>query len=131
MNHRERLIAAGLYKPLSDDSLYTRNSILQRMDAGENIKDAPIFCVFRRDKPFAHIILDPPRRCEFAELIADKLYSYEAHRLCDRLNFHDPEQPSGRSGHYLGMYGIAVREDWEQWEAESGQLSMEEWYEGA
>lgn len=125
MNHRERLIAVGLYKPLSDDSLYTWNSILQRMDAGENIEDALIFCVFRRDKPFSHIILEPPFRCECAKLIADKLYSYEAHRLCDRLNFFDPEQPSGRSGYYLGMYGIVSHDDWEQWEAESTQMTME------
>ncbi len=116
MTHRERLISNGLLVPLSDDAIYNRNGILLRVKAGEQIDYIPNWCVFRRDEQFRHIILEGKDECQSAELVADKLFSYEAHVLCDKLNFHDKEQP--RAKNWLppvGMYGICTMEEWEAW----------------
>lgn len=126
MTHRERLITSGLLVPISEDAIYQRDGILHRIEAGEEIDYAPNWCVFRRDKPFTHVILNGKNECQSAELVADKLYSYEAHALADKLNFHDEEQP--RCKPWLpptGMYGICTMTEWENWESQHAQMKLE------
>lgn len=128
MTHRERLISAGLLCPLSEYAIYQRSGILFRAKEGEKINYVPRWCVFRRDEPFHHVIAaDEEHECQSAELVADMLYSYEAHVLVDRLNYHDKEQPpmANRWLPPLGMYGICTIRDWEEWENKHAQMKLE------
>lgn len=124
MNHRERLIAVGLLTPLSVGSVYERDRAIERAKQSRGTKDLPQFCVFRRDEWTRHIILDGEKECKSAELIESKLFSYEAHVLCSRLNFHDKEQPIGGCGYYLGMYGVCSMTDWEEWWSRHAQIML-------
>ena len=80
--HRQRLIESGLLVPLSNEEIARRNGIIQqiaeRKARGDKCRgvDIPEYCVFRADKPFCHIQLSGNRRCEDAEIIADKLFGY-------------------------------------------------------
>lgn len=128
MKHRERLIAAGVFKPMDPARISERNDVLFRIQQGERVEDPPIYCVFRRDEPFRHVILSDEHECAEAELIESRLRSYEANALVNRLNYHDPEQP-GRERPYLppvGMYAICRMEDWSDWENRHNQLMLEE-----
>lgn len=128
MTHRERLISAGLLVPISEDAAYQRKGIIQRARAGEKIDYVPNWCVFRKDKPFGHVLLDGEDECQSAELVADMLYSYEAHVLVDRLNYHDKEQ-TPRTNPWLpplGMYGICTMKDWAEWENRHAQMKLED-----
>ena len=127
--HRERLIELGLYKPCDLDTECERNGILKGIAEGEKVINKPIYCVFRKDAWNKHIIYNGEFAeycCQSAELIADKLTSYEANILCGRLNSLDPEQPKGGAPCYLplGMYGYATMKDWEMWEQEHSQTSF-------
>lgn len=128
-SHRERLISLGIYKPFNLDKECERNGILKRMAEGETFSVKPEWCVFRKDDWKKHIGYDgefAEHCCQSAELIADKLTSYEAHRLCDKLNSEDPEQPKGGAPCYLplGMYGIATMKEWNKWAQEHSQMSI-------
>ncbi len=128
MTHKERLISIGLLAPLSEDAVYQRNGILLRAKEGEKIHYIPHWCVFRRDEPFHHVIaVDEDHECQSAELVADNLYSYEAHILVDKLNLHDEEQPKSVKPWLppVGMYGICTMEDWEEWENQHAQMKLE------
>lgn len=128
MTHKERLISIGLLTPISEDDVYQRNGVLLRVKEGEKIHYVPHWCVFRRDEPFHHVVAaDEDHECRSAELIADMLYSYEAHVICDKLNYHDENQPP-RAKPYLppvGMYGICTMKDWMEWEKRHAQLRLE------
>lgn len=128
MTHRERLISLGLMGQISDGEICRRNEILFRMQKGEKIKDVPVWCVYRRDEPLRQVILSGKDECRDAELIADKLYSYEAHVLVDKLNYKDPEQPPRKNPHLpqIGMYGVCTMEDWTAWEMRNSQMKLEE-----
>lgn len=124
--HKERLIAADLLEPMAGSRVSERNGILFRIAQGEEIKEKPIFCVYRRDELYNHVVASPKHICKDAELIADRLYSYEAYRLCDRLNARDEEQPrTGNGLWYLDMYAICTMEDWANWEMKTAQIPME------
>lgn len=123
--HKERLIAADLLVPMSKARISERAGILFRIAQGEEIKEKPIFCVYRRDEPYNHVIAPPEHSCKDAELIADRLYSYEAYRLCDRLNAKDEEQPRSPNGlWYMHMYAICTMGDWAEWEINTAQVSI-------
>lgn len=124
--HKERLIAAGLLEPMTGSRISERNGILFRIAQGEEIKEKPIFCVYRRDEPYNHVIAPSEHTCKDAELVVDRLYSYEAYRLCDRLNARDEGQPRTPNGlWYMHMYAICTMEDWADWEMKTAQISME------
>lgn len=127
MTHKERLISIGLLTPPSEDAVYQRNGILLRVKEGEKIHYVPHWCVFRRDEPFRHVVAaDEDHECQSAELVADNLYSYEAHVLVDKLNYRDEEQPKRKSGlPPIGMYGICTAKDWEEWENRHAQIRLE------
>ena len=124
-SHRERLIEAGLFQPLSPEAVFQREYILERIAQGEKIGEKPIWCIFRRDEWDRHVSTTYGKECRSAELIQDKLYHYEAQVKVDRLNNRDPEQP-GRQGAYLGMYGICTMPEWADWEDWHAQIGMEE-----
>ena len=58
MSARDDLIERGLLKPRNQDEEAKRNAILKRIEEGEKIKEAPIYCVFRADSPYTHVMLD-------------------------------------------------------------------------
>ena len=127
--HRERLIACGLVKPLTHEEECKRNGLLARMSDGEKISSyqQPIFCVFRSDNPYTHVISsDEKRRCRDAELIADKLTHYEASNLCTRLNWHDEKLPltHEKSLYRQALYKYCTHDDWEEWKNRSAQTSI-------
>lgn len=126
-NHRARLIEQGLYTPLPNNVLYNREDLLARIKDGYKASAPPAYCVYRADSPWSHIHPEVPTQCKEAELIEDRLTSYEAHCLCDRLNARDPEQPRRKS--YLpplGMYRVCHMDEWHEWEARHSQVKMEE-----
>lgn len=127
MTHRDRLIAAGLFTPLSASQICRRNDILFQLKQGVKVYEAPTHCVFRRDAPNRHVQLPGPLECQQAELIEQRLFSYEAHRLCDQLNRRDPEQPPRPNPALppIGMYGICSMDDWADWEQRHAQLRLE------
>ena len=128
--HRQRLIESGLLVPLSNEEIARRNGIIQqiaeRKARGDKCRgvDIPEYCVFRADKPFCHIQLSGNRRCEDAELIADKLFGYEASRICHHLGIHDTEQPprplTGLPP--FEMYKWCTRAEWDEWVAQRAQI---------
>ena len=122
-SNRERLIEAGLFRPLRENVIYYRERLLDRIAEGEKVYVPPVYCVYRADDPFSSIYPEDKKRCKEAELISDKLTSYEAHALCDRLNNRDPEQPRGKQ-HLppLGMYRICHVSEWEAWEQNQEQI---------
>lgn len=95
--HRQRLIESGLLVPLSNEEIARRNGIMvqiaDRKARGEKVRsgDIPNCCVFRSDDHRNHVLPSENRCCQDAELIADKLYSYEASRICHYLGIYDPE----------------------------------------
>ena len=97
--HRQRLIESGLFVPLSNEEIARRNGIIAQMEErkarGERVRsgDIPNCCVFKSDDHRNHIFLSGDRSCRDAELIAEKLYGYEASRICHYLGLYDPEQP--------------------------------------
>lgn len=128
--HKQRLIESGLLVPLSKEEIARRNGIIQRITErkaqGDKCKgvDIPEYCVFRADKPFCHILLSGNRSCEDAELIADKLFSYEASRICHYLGIHDAEQPprSLKGLPPFEMYRMCTRAEWDKWVAQRAQM---------
>ena len=112
--HRQRLIESGLLVPLSNEEIARRNGILQhiaeRRAQGDKCKgvDVSEYCVFRTDKHNCHILFSDDRRCEDAELIADKLFYYEASHICHHLGIYDTEQPP-RTLKGLGMLSSQVQ----------------------
>ena len=125
--HRERLIKEGLFKPLTPYDIAERNGLLQRRTQGEKIQDPPFYCVYRADHHMGNITRQDEYQCKDAELIADHLRGYEAHRLCNWLNSYDKQQPPRPNPHLppLEMYRIANMEDWEAWEAKNSQLELD------
>lgn len=124
--HRERLIEIGLYEPLPPSVLRDREKILERSRNGEKIKDKPCHCVIRVDGAFRQLWHpDEEDRCQNAELIAEKLYSWEAWNLVSRLEQKDDQQPKSRAGYFLGLYRICSISDWEEWEAQHSQIALD------
>lgn len=125
--HRQRLIEEGLYTPLTPHDIAERNGILLRWKGGEKIQDVPNNCVYRADSPWSNIQRPDEKQCKEAELIADRLYSWEAWRLCNSLNYHDKQQPPRPNPHHppLEMYRIASMDDWKEWEDRHAQIEME------
>ena len=127
--HRQRLIESGLLVPLSNEEIARRNGILQRIAVrrarGDKCKgaDIPEYCVFRADKHNCHIFLSGNRRCEDAELIADKLFSYEASRICHHLGIYDTDQPPRplKGLPPFEMYRKCTRLEWDEWVAQRAQ----------
>ena len=127
--HRQRLIESGLLVPLSNEEIARRNGILQhiaeRRAQGDKCKgvDIPEYCVFRADKHNCHIFLSGNRRCEDAELIADKLFSYEASCICHHLGIYDTEQPPRplKGLPPFEMYRKCTRSEWDEWVAQRAQ----------
>lgn len=127
--HRQRLIESGLLVPLSKEEIARRNGILQhiaeRRAQGDKCKgvDIPEYCVFRADKHNCHIFLSGNRCCEDAELIADKLFSYEASRICHHLGIYDTEQPPRplKGLPPFEMYRKCTRSEWDEWVAQRAQ----------
>lgn len=128
--HRERLIESGLFFPLSNEEIARRNGIMQhvteRRTQGDKCKgiDIPEYCVFRADKPLCHIQLSGNKCCEDAELIADKLFSYEASRICHYFGIHDTEQPPRplKGLPPFEMYRMCTRAEWDEWVAQRAQI---------
>jgi len=127
--HRQRLIESGLLHPLSNEEIARRNGILQRIAErraqGDKCKgvDIPEYCVFRTDKHNCHIQLSSDRCCKDAELVADKLFYYEASRICHHLGIYDTEQPPRplKGLPPLEMYRICSRAEWDEWVAHRAQ----------
>lgn len=121
--HRQRLIESGLLVPLSKEEIARRNGIMvqiaERKARGEKVRsgDIPNCCVFRSDDHRNHVLLLGNRCCQDAELIADKLYSYEASRICHHLGLNDPEQPprSLKGLSPFEMYKWCTRPEWDEW----------------
>ena len=126
--NRERLIALGLYKPLSSEEIARRNGILARMAEGEKVDSCvrPNMCVFRSDMPYTHILLSGDQCCKDAELIAEKVTYWEAQQLCNRFNWNDPKLPLTypKSLYRHHLYKICSLEDWAAWLAEKAQISF-------
>lgn len=130
--NRERLIESGLYIPLSNEEIARRNGILvqvaERKARGEKvyIGDIPDCCVFRADKPFNHVSLSGYKCCVYAELIADKLFGYEASRLCHHLGLYDTQQPPRplKGLPPFEMYKWCSRKEWDEWVAQRAQISI-------
>lgn len=130
--HRQRLIESGLLVTLSNEEVARRNGILQsiteRRAQGDKCKgvDIPEYCVFRADKPNCHIHLSGNRCCEDAELIADKLFYYEASRICHHLGIYDTEQPSRplKGLPPFEMYKLCSRAEWEEWLFRKAQITI-------
>ena len=128
--HRQRLIESGLLVPLSNEEIARRNGLLvqiaERKARGDKCRgvDVPVYCVFRADKPFCHIQLSGNRCCEDAELIADKLFGYEASRICHHLGIHDTEQPPRplKGLPPFEMYRMCTRAEWDEWVAQRAQV---------
>lgn len=128
--HRQRLIESGLLVPLSNEEIARRNGLLvqiaERKNRGDKCRgvDIPEYCVFRADKPFCHILLSGNRCCEDAELIADKLFSYEASRICHHLGIYDTEQPPRplKGLPPFEMYRKCTRAEWNEWVAWRTQI---------
>ena len=120
------MIERGLLKPRSQDEEVKRNGILKRIEEGEKIKDAPIFCVFRADEPYTHVILDGKHKCKTADLIEEKLYCYEAHVLCTRLNNHDDRLPlrHSKSPYRQALYKYCTMTDFQNWKDDMAQVSI-------
>ena len=124
--HRERLIKAGLYVPLDSHDIAERDEILQRAKKGEKVKEKPCHCVIRVDGAYKQLWHpDEEERCHDAELIAEKLYSWEAWRLVNLLERKDDQQPKAPGGWVLGLYRICSVDDWAAWEAEHSQLMLD------
>lgn len=124
--NRERLIAAGLFKPLSENEVYKRNGTLFQLSQGVAVAEKPIYCVYRRDETRRQVSGLGENECRDAELIADKLYSGEAWRLCNKLNSRDEAQPMTSNGEwYCHMYGICTMGDWTDWEMRQAQVALE------
>ena len=87
----------------------------------------PTFCVYRKDDPACCVVRKRPNQCRDAELIADKLKSYEAQLLATRLNRQDPEQPGrDRPNSPTGkMYAVCQMSDWAEWETRRNQMVLE------
>lgn len=126
--HRERLIACGLFSPLSSEEIIRRNGLLARLNNGEKMDSCvrPDMCVFRSDGPFTHVQLSGDHCCKEAELIADKLTYCEAQRLCERLNWNDPKLPPTypKSPYRQTLYKICSMKEWEVWKAQKLQMSI-------
>ena len=122
MNHFERLANINLLHPLSEEEQYKRDRILDRVAEGEQIKDIPEFVVFRSDDEYRHIILPDEMCCRTAELIMQKLYHWEAARICDHLNYKDPDLPfrNEKRGYKQRLYKYSTMSEWERW-LKSGQ----------
>ncbi len=124
--HRQRLIESGLLVPLSNEEIARRNGIIAQMEErkarGEKVRsgDVPNCCVFRSDDHRNHIFLSGDRSCRDAELIAEKLYGYEASRICHYLGLYDPEQPPRplKGLPPLEMYKWCTRPEWDEWVAQ-------------
>ena len=126
MTCRDDLISRGLIHPKSSEEEAKRNGILMRISEGEKIKDAPIYCVFKADGPYKHIQYDGEKRCKSAELIEDKLYSYESHVLCTRLNDNDDKLPLTweKSLYRQSLYKICSMSEWKEWQDDMAQVTI-------
>lgn len=118
-DHRTRLQAAGLFTPTGEGERKRRRGLLAEVCSGKKMRDKPIYVVYR-SSPYHHVtfIGDEVHGAADAERIEELLYSWEAHNLCNRLNYHDSEQPP-RSNPYLPpleCYHICDMWDWEKWE---------------
>ena len=120
--HKERLIAAGLYKPMTEYERSERDDKLRIAKYDKKIKGIPNWCVYRTDDWRNHI----EGKCKDAELIADRLYLGEAHMLVAVLGHGDPEQPPRPypDDPPLCMYHITTMEEWERWVTRREQISM-------
>ena len=124
MNNYDRLVSLGLIYPLSSDEIYRRDRILDKVAEGQKVRDAPEWVCFRSDDQFKHINLTGKDKCKSAELIMSKLYHWEAHRMCNRLNNHDPELPKNPQGYYQGMYKYATISDWLEFSHSKDQITF-------
>lgn len=127
--HRERLMEMGLYTPLSSEEIAKRNGMLQRMkEKKENASGYPCFVVYRSDDPYryASSLMNKEKRAHDAEKIAEKLYSWEASKLCFKLGSNDPDQPKRpiKETGYLSMYKYCTVYEWEEWQNEKRQISL-------
>lgn len=128
MNHRERLIALGLLQVMPEALICERNNILFRIQQGEVEPNPPLFCVYRKDEPSRCVVSKRPNQCKDAELIADKLKSYEAQLLASNLNRRDPDQPGRERPNDLPgkMYAVCKMSDWADWETNRNQMVLKE-----
>lgn len=127
--HRQRLIDAEMLRPLNETERNERKESLYNSDLSSRYnknKDKPLYCVFRSDKPFGQLCdTDPEYACENPELIEKYLYSWEAWRLCNFLNFNDKQCENSGFSH-VGMYRICKVSEWKEWKNEHSQLELSE-----
>lgn len=126
--YREKLIEAGLLRPRTAAQDHERKSVLQRIAQGEFVeKDfRPIYCVYRSDDWRNHVVYENEYRCQDAEMIEDMLTSSEAYSLCRALNIKSPDLPrTERKDLPLPIYKICKAEEWDEWQRDMAQLSLE------
>ena len=126
MSARDDLIERGLLKPRLQEEEAKRNAILKRIEEGEKIKEPPIYCVFRADSPYTHVVFDGYLKCKTADMIEEKLYPYEAHVLCTKLNNQDDRLPLKhiKSPYRQELYKICTMSDWQFWLDDMAQVSI-------
>lgn len=125
--HRERLIEMGLVFPLSSEEEAKRNGMIQRMKESKwGPSGYPCFVVYRSDDPYRHVVLSGDKCCREAEMIADKLYSWEASKLCFKLGQKDPEQPRRhiKDTGYLSLYKCCFMNEWNNWVNTKAQTTL-------